>query len=63
VPFTAAIEPSVALPFAYVGDDTPVAEKTYNALFHLRLDSLNIDSATTSGTSRAISPTEICSFG
>ena len=43
--FTALIDPFVKLPFAYVRDDTPAAETTYNAKFYLRLDSLTLSAS------------------
>ena len=41
-PFNAGVDPFVATAFAFVQDDNPNAETTYNARFDLRLDSLNI---------------------
>ena len=43
--FAALIDPFVKSPFAYVRDDTPAAETTYNAKFYLRLDSLTLASS------------------
>ncbi|MCH7666954.1 MAG: hypothetical protein IH936_13630 [Acidobacteria bacterium] len=40
--FTAVIDPSLLSPFTWVQDDSPIAENTYNAIFHLRLDALSL---------------------
>jgi hypothetical protein len=42
VDFTAVIDPSLPSPFAWVQDDSPTAETTYNAVFYLRLDALDL---------------------
>ena len=42
VPFTAVIDPFVDTPLAFVQNNSPSAETTYNALFDLRLDSLTL---------------------
>ena len=39
---TALIDPSLPTPFAWVRDDSPTAETLYSAIFHLRLDALNL---------------------
>jgi hypothetical protein len=42
VGFTAVIDPSLPSPFAWVQDDSPIAETTYNAVFYVSLDALNL---------------------
>ncbi|HXV63894.1 MAG TPA: hypothetical protein VEK15_24550 [Vicinamibacteria bacterium] len=42
VSFVARIDPFVKSPFAYVRDDMPTAETTYNAEFSLRVDGLSL---------------------
>ena len=42
VPFAARIDPIVASPLAYLTDDRPTSEATYNAEFHLRLNGLTL---------------------